>query len=139
MAGGLSLFMPNPIGRLADSAEPVTLESVLKGLSEVPFVGHQFKWLVGELRRHSPADGAVLMAGYCGLKKMDASRRARLGGACALLAGMSQSEFERLPETIQPSVSQVGQPLPKVRSGGGNSPIRKGSDGISRLPANFPG
>jgi hypothetical protein len=95
--------MPNAMLKMVDSDQPLSLSGVLQSLSEVPFAQHQYRWLIGEINRHPIPSSSVMLAGYCGARRLPAARRARFDEACMLIAGMSQSQIGKLPERINPA------------------------------------
>jgi len=100
--------MPNAVLKIVDSGTPLSLRGALQSLSEVPFVQHQYRWLVGELRNHPPAQSSMLLAGYCAARRMSAYRQSRMIEFCQLIAGMTETEVASLPEKIHPSLPSNG-------------------------------
>lgn len=98
--------MANSFISLIDSDETLTESTVLGGIANVPFVRHQYKWLLGEIRKLPLDGGASLVAGYCGIKKLSQSRRGRIEEACRVVSSIPDLEFAKLPESISDSLSK---------------------------------
>lgn len=99
--------MPNMVIKLLDSPAPISQEALLRSLAEVPFVRHQYRWLVSELALLPPAASTTMLAGYCGIRRMTPAREIRLAEACSLVSAMLPSEIAALPASLGP-----GQTLP---------------------------
>lgn len=104
--------MPNSILKMVDSPDPMTRDGVLQALSEVPFVQHQYKWLVGEIARLPSQNAAVLLSGYCGARRLPPHRESRLREACILLSTLSEPEINALPDQISPVTQRHPTPTP---------------------------
>lgn len=119
--------MPNAVIKLLDSSAPMSKEALLKGLAGIPFVRHQYRWLVSELARRPAPAAKVMLAGYCGMRRTSPEREKRLAEACGLVASMTNAEISRLPETIAPV---PGHPL--------QLPIKPAPGILGRSPAPRP-
>lgn len=111
--------MPNAVIRLLDSQAQMSKETILRGLAEIPFVRHQYRWLVSEVATLPLAAAKTMLAGYCGMRRMSQKREVRLSEACALVSTLTPAEIANLPERIS---APAPMPLTQLKSKSGILP-----------------
>ncbi len=129
--GDIEWSVANAVLKLVDSSEPLTSEKVLRALSEVPFVRHQYKWLVDELASLPPKNASTLLAGYCGARRLPPAREKRFAESVRLLAGLTPPERAALP-------SRIITPNTHGHSGHGILPLRSSSPRPSQNASSKP-
>jgi hypothetical protein len=117
--------MPNSLISLLDQKDPLTVSAVLKAMEGVPFMKHQFRWLVGEVVRGDGTTAERMMAGYAGVKKLDARRKLRIAEAVGLIKTLTATEVAQLPSKVTLS-GNLG--LKKYVGRTGNKSILGGGD-----------
>lgn len=120
--------MPNAVIKMLDSPSSMSKEELLEGLASVPFVRHQYRWLVSELASLPPTAATTMLAGYCGIRRMTPTRQQRLTEACAIVSAMTPSDLSSLPERIAPTANSSAT-LPTLAA-----PSTQGILGVSSKP-----
>lgn len=92
--------MPNAFIDHIDSNEPVTARSALIALARVPFVAHQFRWLVCKVAAETHASALATLQGYSGMKRSSLWRDVRLDKVVAAIRTLSPAALKALPETL---------------------------------------
>lgn len=99
--------MPNTFITLLDGKETLTEDNVLTALAGVPFVQHQYKWLVDRLTRETPDLGRSTLTGYVGIKRVTDKREIRFAEMLRLIQMVIPSRRDALPERINPQAPAI--------------------------------
>ena len=92
---------------LLDSSGFLTTTNVTAAIGGVPFVRHQFNWLLAELNRKTEVEAQIMLAGYTGVKKINETRAIRLAEMIRLLRTLSPAQIAALPLPAMPAVAAM--------------------------------
>jgi hypothetical protein len=100
----------NPFLSLLDGSATLDATNIPTAIGGVPFVRHQFNWLLAQLAAKSPADAVVMLAGYTGVKKITPERAVRLEEMIRVLQAMTPHDRATFPLPTMPTPATVVKP-----------------------------
>ena len=95
----------NSLLSLLDSLIPLDAANVPTAIGGVPFVRHQFNWLLAQIAAKSSPEAVVMLAGYAGVKKITPDRAARLEEMVRIIQAMSLPDRATFPLPALPVVA----------------------------------
>ncbi len=90
---------------LLDAPEFLTTANVTAAIGGVPFIRHQFNWLLAELNGKTEMEARDMLTGYTGVKKINETRAIRLAEMIRLLRTLTPAQIATLPLPALPAVA----------------------------------
>lgn len=103
-------FMANTFIQLLDAKGAITAAGTLRALAGVPFVTHQFAWLVQKV---VTSRDAATLASYAGVKNLTPDRAQRLSMCVSAISSLPASEIAGLPDRVLAG-QDLGRFLPAI-------------------------
>lgn len=95
----------NTLLSLLDSKRPLNATNVPAAIGGVPFVRHQFNWLLVEIATKPSPDAVVMLANYTGVKKITPDRAVRLEQMVHIIQNRPTALLAALPLPALPVVA----------------------------------
>lgn len=104
--------MANAFLRIVDGGGDFKAGDVLSALGSLNSVQHQFKWLIGEIRRRSVGDAHDMLASYAGIRTLTSERKVEIAKACDLIRAMDSKDIDSIPDPapIPPRLPGIARP-----------------------------
>ena len=94
---------PSSLIALLDSSANLNATNVPAAIGGVPFVRHQFNWLLVQLATKPSSEAVVMLAGYTGVKKITPGRVVRLEEMVRIIQNRPIALLEALPLPALPA------------------------------------